>query len=126
MSHLITQKGMGFSTRGAYDLFNLQSKKLTLRVLLPALCPPLLHGVGDTLPALGAQLAFARRCGSGILAALWAASARASSRLSRPGQQRARLLQLRYLGINLGNNTVYFHVLPPVGVDRFKRSSLHK
>jgi hypothetical protein len=24
-------------------------------------------------------------------------------------------LQLRYLSINLSNNTVHFHVLPPVG-----------
>jgi hypothetical protein len=26
-------------------------------------------------------------------------------------------LQLQYLSINLSNNTIYFHVLPPVGIE---------
>src|SRR5207302_3580196 len=86
------------------------SPKLTLRGLLPALCPSLFHCVGYALPALGTQLAFSRcrsGCGgSGILAAFRAARAGAGCGRSRPGQQCARLLQLQYLSIDLSNNTV--------------------
>lgn len=38
----------------------IQLGKLTLRVLPPALGPALLHGVGNSLTAFRAQLAFAR------------------------------------------------------------------
>jgi hypothetical protein len=118
----------GASIRGACACP--EGNNLTLCVLLPTLCPSLLHCVGNALPALGTQFAFARCCcrrrGSSVLAAFGAASACASCRRSRPSQQRARLLQLQYLSINLSNNTIYFHVLPPVGIDRFNRSAPHR
>ena len=99
----------------------------TLRVLLPPLRPPLLHRVGNAFPALRAQLAFARRlcgrCRGNILAAFGAASACATCGRRRASQQRACLLQLQYLSINLSNNTVHFHVLPPVRIERFNRSA---
>ena len=93
----------------------------TLRILLPPLGPPLLHRVGNAFPALWTQLAFTRclrgHGGSAILAALGAAPAW-SCGCRCAGQQRARLLQLQYLRVDLSNNTVHFHVLPPVGIEK--------
>jgi hypothetical protein len=130
------RKSAGASIRGACAF--LEINKLTLCALLPTLCPSLLHCVGDALPAFGTQFASARCCcrrrgSSSILAAFGPASARACCGRSRPSQQSARLLQLQYLSINLSNNTIYFHVLPPVGIElalswhnRFNRSAPHR
>ena len=113
------RKSAGASIRGACAFPEIN--KLTLCVLLPTLCPSLLHCVGNALPALGTQFALARCCcsrrgSSSILAAFGSAPACACCGCSRPSQQSARLLQLQYLSINLSNNTIYFHVLPPVGI----------
>ena len=118
-------KAQALGVHSACAFFLCESELLALCVLLPALGPSLLHGISNTLTTLRAQLAFTRtRCCSGILATLWAAGSCAASRDCCSRQQSACLLQLRYLCINLCDDTANFHVLPPIGVARFSHSIL--
>jgi hypothetical protein len=77
----------------------LYQANLTLGGLLPALGPPLLHGIGNALASLRAQFALPRSrwCGGSngatILASFGTSTACTYGRSRRSREQRARLLQ---------------------------------
>ena len=86
-------------------------KTLTLcrLLLLSAFRPALLHRIGDALATFGAQIALRLSCTCAALRATWSGASRAC----RSSKQRARLLQLEDLRVDLGDYATNFHEEPP-------------